>query len=137
MARSRLALAVAAAASLAGCGGMGGGGDGTSATVTVSAAGLTPRSVEVMSEGCLLFRNTDAVAHQMQADDGAMCSELMQAQPLAPGATWTACMSMGPKTCSFRDVLADAAAAGAQGSPFAGTIQVDAPMAMPMMMPAR
>jgi len=100
----------------------------------MSAARLTPRSLEVMSEGCLVFSNTDAVAHQVQADDGAMCSELMQAQPLAPGATWMACMSMGPKTCSFHDATAGAAAAGAQGSPFAGTIQVDAPMMMPMPM---
>jgi hypothetical protein len=132
MAGSRAALAVAALA-LAGCGGMGG--EGASPTFTLSATGLRPRSVEVMSEACLSFQNEDSVAHQVQADDPSMCSELVQAQPLVPGATWTACVSMGPKTCTFHDG-STSAAGGAQGSPFAGTIQIDAPMPMmPMMMP--
>ncbi|HET9594503.1 MAG TPA: hypothetical protein VFP65_02930 [Anaeromyxobacteraceae bacterium] len=130
MARSRVALAVAAAA-LAGCGGMGSSGP-ASPTFTLSASGLAPRSAEVMSEGCVSFQNSDAVAHQMEADDPRACSELVQPQPLAPGATWTACMPMGPRTCAFHDASpgADGAAAG---SAFAGVVQVDAPMMMPMM----
>ena len=129
MARSRVALAVAAAA-LAGCGGMGSSGP-ASPTFTLSASGLSPRSVEVMSEACVSFQNSDAVAHQVQADDPSACSELVQAQPLAPGATWTACMPAGPRTCGFHD----ASAAAAPASAFAGAIQVDAPMTMPMTMP--
>jgi hypothetical protein len=99
------------------------------ATFTLSASGLAPSTVEVMSEACVSFHNSDAVAHQVQADDPSACSELAQAQPLAPGATWTACMPMGPRTCAFHDAPTGAAPAAA----FAGAVQVDAPMTMPMM----
>ena len=127
MARSRVALVVAAA--LVGCGGMHDGGAPPSAAFVISAAGLSPQSVEVMSDACLVFQNTDAVAHQVQADDAFMCSELNEAQALAPGATWTACVSMGPKTCSFHDA-SPSAAAGTPAAGFAGTIRVDASMDM-------
>ena len=128
MARTLAVLVVAAL--VVGCGGMGGGGDASmSPTFMISAAGLSPSAVEVMSGACVAFQNMDATAHEVTADDASVCPELMQAPSLAPGMTWSTCLSMGPKTCSFHDG-SRMAATGAPDLAFAGTIQIDASMDM-------
>lgn len=118
---------LAVAACLAACGGPGGG-DAPPQKLTISAAGLSPRSAEVLSGNCVQVENTDAVAHALAADDGAACPDLAQAQTVAPGATSMVCFMMGPETCAFHDATRAAAATAAGGSDraFAGTIQVDA-----------
>jgi hypothetical protein len=117
---------LAVAACLAACGGPGGG-DAPPQKLTISAAGLSPRSAEVMTGSCVQVENTDAVAHALAADDGAACPDLAQAQTIAPGATSTVCFTMGPETCAFHDAARPAATAASGGDrAFAGTIQVDA-----------
>jgi hypothetical protein len=116
---------LAVAASLAACGGPGG--DAPPQKMTISAAGLSPRSAEVMSGNCVQVENSDAVAHALAADDGTACPDLAQAQTIAPGATSTVCFMMGPETCAFHDATrAAAAAASGADRAVAGTIQVAA-----------
>jgi hypothetical protein len=119
---------LAVAACLAACGGPGGGAAPAPQPMTISAAGLSPRSAEVVSGNCLQVENADAVAHTITADDGAACPDLAQPQTIAPGATSTVCFMMGPEMCAFHGANRAAAAASGADPAFAGTIQVDASM---------
>ena len=71
------------------------------AMVSLRAAGVNPSTISVMAGAHLEFINEDAVNHQVASND---CSEL-SSPILAAGASFTATMGAGPKTCAFSDAL--------------------------------
>ena len=87
----------------------------TAATPVISlqAAGAAPAAIAVQGGAQLSFVNSDAVDHRIVSTD---CSEL-SSPTLAAGATFTATLGTGPKTCSFGDALQPSAA-------FQGTVSV-------------
>lgn len=97
---------------LAACGGH----ESTSAPATVSLqpAGANPLSISVMGGAQLRFINSDEIDHRVASSD---CPEL-SSPTLAAGASFTATVGSGPKTCSFDDALLPSAAA------FHGTVIV-------------
>jgi plastocyanin len=124
---------LAVAACLAACGGPGGGA-GPMPTVTFSAAGISPRSTEVMAGTCVQVQNADAVAHDIAGDDAAACPDLAQPRTIAAGAASTVCFMTGPAMCAFHDAARAAASASGVDAAFTGTIQVDDMMGGGMMM---
>lgn len=71
------------------------------AMVSLRAGGVTPSTISVMAGARLEFTNEDTVNHQVVSND---CSEL-SSPVLAAGASFTATMGAGPKTCAFSDAL--------------------------------
>ena len=99
---------------LAACGGSG---SFVPAMVSLQAAGVNPSSVRVTAETQVQFINADTIDHQLVSSN---CSEL-DSPALVAGATFTATMGTGPKTCAFADGLQPGATA------FQGTVIVDQP----------
>src|ERR1700730_3076370 len=85
------------------------------AMVSLRAAGVNPSTISVMAGAQLQFTNEDAVDHQVASND---CSEL-SSPILAAGASFTATMGAGPKTCAFSDALMPGKTA------FQGTVTVE------------
>jgi len=84
------------------------------AVVALQTAGANPTTITVMGGTQLQFVNSDVVDHRVGSSD---CAEL--ASPaLGPGASFTATVGAGPKTCSFDDALQPSAAS------FQGTVVV-------------
>ena len=109
----------------AGCGGMGGGAStsamcmpDTSAGVAIAAGGFAPKAVCVISGGTVVFSNTDAVAHDVEA--GAGCPQL-SVGAIDPGQSKSATLPMAG-TCPFVD------AAHAADRAFQGTVTVSTQM---------
>ena len=71
------------------------------ATVSLRAMGVNPSTISVMAGAQLQFTNEDTVEHRVASTD---CSEL-NSPALAAGASFTATMGAGPKTCAFSDAL--------------------------------
>ena len=71
------------------------------AMVSLRAGGVTPSTISVMAGARLEFTNEDTVNHQVVSND---CSEL-SSPVLAAGASFTATMGAGPKTCTFSDAF--------------------------------
>jgi len=69
------------------------------ATVSLRAMGVNPSTISVMAGAQLQFTNEDTVEHRVASTD---CSELNSP---AAGASFTATMGAGPKTCAFSDAL--------------------------------
>jgi len=87
------------------------------AMVSLQAAGANPSTVMVTAGTQVQFINADTIDHQVVSSN---CSEL-DSPTLAAGATFTATMGTGPKTCAFADGLQPGATA------FQGTVIVDQP----------
>ena len=87
------------------------------AMVSLQAAGVNPSTVRVTAETQVQFINADTIDHQVASSN---CSEL-DSPTLAAGASFTATMGPGPKTCAFADGLQPGASA------FQGTVIVDQP----------
>jgi len=85
------------------------------AMVSLRAGGVTPSTISVMAGARLEFTNEDTVNHQVVSND---CSEL-SSPVLAAGASFTATMGAGPKTCTFSDALMPGKTA------FQGTVTVE------------
>jgi len=85
------------------------------AMVSLRAAGVNPSTISVLAGAQLEFINEDAVNHQVASND---CSEL-SSPILAAGASFTATMGAGPKTCAFSDALMPGETA------FQGTVTVE------------
>ncbi len=119
---------LASAVLLAACGGTSssGGGPtctpGTTTTVTIAAGGVSPKAVCVLpstspSNGIVVFRNNDTVAHSV-AHSGTTCPEL-DVGPIAPnGGTLDSAPLTTVAVCQFHDVAAPANTA------FQGTVAV-------------
>src|SRR5207248_6146171 len=73
------------------------------AMVSLRAGGVTPSTISVMAGARLEFTNEDTVNHQVVSND---CSEL-SSPVLAAGASFTATMGAGPKTCTFSDARSE------------------------------
>ena len=86
------------------------------AVVSLQAQGASPSSISVAGGTELQFRNSDAIAHRIDSSD---CPELSSPE-LAAGASFTATVGAGPKTCRFDDALQPSAAS------FQGTVDVQA-----------
>jgi hypothetical protein len=71
------------------------------AMVSLRAAGVNPSTISVVAGAQLQFTNEDTVNHQVASND---CSEL-SSPILAAGASFTATIGAGPKTCAFSDPL--------------------------------
>ena len=71
------------------------------AMISLRAGGVNPSMISVMAGAQLQFTNEDAVDHQVASND---CSEL-SSPILAAGASFTATMGAGPRTCAFSDAL--------------------------------
>jgi len=82
--------------------------------VSLRAGGVTPSTISVMAGARLEFTNEDTVNHQVVSND---CSEL-SSPVVAAGASFTATMGAGPKTCAFSDALMPGKSA------FQGTVTV-------------
>jgi plastocyanin len=91
-----------------------GGSSSTPAAITLRPAGADPASITVMGGTQLQFANADSIDHRIASSD---CSEL-GSPDLPAGASFTATMGAGPKTCSFNDALQPSAAS------FQGTVIV-------------
>ncbi len=91
-----------------------GGSNYTPVTITLRPAGADPTSISVMGGAQLQFANADSIDHRIASSD---CPEL-SSPTLAAGASFTATMGTGPKTCTFDDALQPSAA------PFQGTVTV-------------
>ena len=87
------------------------------AMVSLQATGANPSTVMVTAETQVEFINADTVDHQVVSSN---CSEL-DSPSLPAGATFTATVGTGPKTCAFADGLQPGATA------FQGTVIVDQP----------
>jgi plastocyanin len=85
------------AVALVACGG--GGGGQAPATVSLTATNASPIGFTIPSGGQVDFVNRDTVAHQITSPD---CPELATPS-IAPGATFVATVTGGPKTCNFTD----------------------------------
>jgi len=99
---------------LVACGG-GGGGGGGAAVVSLSTTAPTPNGFTIPTPGEVDFVNRDTVAHQITSTD---CTELSSGS-IAPGATFVAHVSGGPKACTFTDT--------AGSKTFSGSFNVAAP----------
>ena len=91
------------------------------AVVSLQAAGANPSAISVMAGTQLEFVNADTTDHQVVSSD---CIEL-DSPALVAGATFTATLGTGPKTCAFADGLQPGATA------FQGTVIVDQPSPSP------
>jgi hypothetical protein len=91
-----------------------GGSSSAPGAVTLRPAGADPTSISVMGGAQLQFANADSIDHRIASSD---CPEL-NSPTLPAGASFTATMGAGPKTCSFDDGLQPSAA------PFQGTVMV-------------
>jgi hypothetical protein len=87
------------------------------AMISLQAAGANPSTVSVTAGSQVQFTNADTIDHQVASSN---CSEL-GSPTLAAGASFTATMGPGPKTCAFADELQPGATA------FQGTVFVDQP----------
>src|SRR5258708_37542091 len=94
-----------------------GGSSSVPAAITLRPAGADPTSISVMGGAQLQFANADSIDHRIASSD---CAEL-SSPTLPAGASFTATMGAGPKTCSFHDALQPSAAA------FQGTVTVQSP----------
>jgi hypothetical protein len=92
-----------------------GGSSSVPAAITLRPAGADPTSISVMGGAQLQFANADSIDHRIASSD---CAEL-SSPTLPAGASFTATMGAGPKTCSFDDALQPSAA------PFQGTVTVE------------
>src|SRR5260370_22677373 len=92
----------------------GGGSSSVPAAIALRPAGAAPTSISVMGGAQLQFANADSIDHRIASSD---CAEL-SSPTLPAGASFTATMGAGPKTCSFDDALQPSAA------PFQGTVTV-------------
>jgi plastocyanin len=91
-----------------------GGSSSTPAAITLRAAGADPTSISVTGGAQLQFANADSVDHRIASSN---CPEL--GSPTLPaGASFTATMGAGPKTCTFDDALQPSSAS------FQGTVIV-------------
>ena len=91
-----------------------GGSSSAPAAITLRPAGADPTSISVMGGVQLQFANADSIDHRIASSD---CPEL-SSPTLPAGASFTATMGTGPKTCTFDDALQPSAA------PFQGTVTV-------------
>ena len=84
------------------------------AAITLRPAGTDPSSISVLGGTLLQFANADTIDHRISSSD---CPEL-SSPTLAAGASFTATVGAGPKTCAFDDALQPSAAS------FQGTVTV-------------
>ena len=84
---------------LVACGG-GSGGGVQPAVVNLSATSAAPVGFTIPTGGQINFVNRDTVAHQIASNN---CPELTSSTAIAPGATFVATVTGGPKTCTFTD----------------------------------
>jgi hypothetical protein len=92
----------------------GGSSPAPAAAITLQPAGADPTSISVMGGAQLQFANADSIDHRIASSD---CPEL-SSPTLPAGASFTATMGAGPKTCGFHDGLKPSAAS------FQGTVIV-------------
>jgi plastocyanin len=88
------------------------------AAITLRPAGADPTSVTVTGGAQVQFANADSIDHRLASGD---CPELTSST-ISAGASFTATMGNGPKTCTFDDALQPSAAA------FQGTVIVQSSM---------
>jgi hypothetical protein len=91
-----------------------GGSSSAPAAITLRPSGADPTSISVMGGAPLQFANADSIDHRIASSD---CPELGSPM-LTAGASFTATMGAGPKTCGFYDALQPTAAS------FQGTVIV-------------
>ena len=91
-----------------------GGSSSAPAAITLRPAGADPTSISLTGGSQLQFANADSIDHRIASSD---CAEL-SSPDLPAGASFTATMGAGPKTCSFHDALQPSAAS------FQGTVSV-------------
>jgi hypothetical protein len=115
--RAAILLSASLAFFFVACGGSGGGTPAGPLDVNLTAAGVSPKSFQALSQASLRFVNQDAVDHRISSSN---CTELTT-PTLAPGANATQTLGPGPKSCSFSDSLHPSAVG------FQGTIDVLAP----------
>ncbi len=76
--------------------------------VTISAAGVSPRSIQIQAGGRVLFVNNDDGVHDMSSDDHPAhleCPELNQVGYLSPGQSRETGNLVAVQTCGFHDHL--------------------------------
>jgi plastocyanin len=75
-------------------------------TITITAAGVTPKSIEVALGARVRFVNSDSRAHSMTSDphpDHTDCPEINQAGFLQPGQSRETGNLVQARTCGFHD----------------------------------
>ena len=76
------------------------------ATITITAAGVSPKAIQIAVGSRVRFVNNDARPHDMQSDPHPMhtdCPELNEVGFLVPGANAQTGAFAQPKTCGFHD----------------------------------
>ncbi|MCR4374814.1 MAG: hypothetical protein NUW22_08185 [Acidobacteria bacterium] len=75
-------------------------------TITITAAGVSPKDIQVSPGARVTFVNNDTRAHQMSSDphpDHTDCSEINQVGLLTPGARKETGNLNTARTCGFHD----------------------------------